>query len=113
MLVKYKCTTSLNLLNFSMLSILPSMADIPWDKWEMLSEKGEKMDTWNKGCDCEYGQIPLDWEFMLLSNIILIRAIACPLLNRCKAVDYWRWLNDVTFIRYSYLVKKYQLRLIK
>ena len=96
-----------------MLSILPSMADIPWDKWEMLSEKGEKMDTWNKGCDCEYGQIPLDWDFMLLSNIILIRAIACPLLNRCKAVDYWRWLNDVTFIRYSYLVKKYQLRLIK
>ena len=54
-----------------MLSILPPMAEIPWDWWEELSEKGEKMDSWNKGCDCQFGQIPLDWEFMLLSNIIV------------------------------------------
>ena len=88
-----------------MLSIMPPMEEIQWDWWEKLSEKGNKMDSWNQGCDCQYGQVPLDWEFMLLSNIILIRAIACPLLHKCKAVDYWRWLNDVNYIRLVIITK--------
>ena len=84
-----------------MLPLESPLEEIPWEKWKVESEIGDRMEFWNQGCDCSLPD--LSWHMIMFTPIILIRAIACPLLQECKMIDYWRWLHDVHYIRkYEY-----------
>ena len=48
-----------------MKAILPPLEDAPWEKWDILSDIGRKMEHWGKGCGHSCFQIPYSHEFML------------------------------------------------
>lgn len=80
---------------------------INWRKWEKLSEKAKRSDTWGKGCGHTCWQIPFNFSFLTMSNFIFAQALACPLLEECQAVDEW-W-HDKDFLH----LKKYEPPLIR
>ena len=91
-----------------MLAILPPEEDkqgiqrkmnIPWKKWDELSEMARRADTWGKGCGHKFMKPPFAFEFLLNSNIVPMMAISCPCLEKCEAFDEWLWYHDVHYIR--------------
>ena len=80
-----------------MLELPFKMKKIPWEDWNHDSKMGEYMSSWGHGCDCQLPEV--DWNLIMYTSLVFIRAIACPMLDQCRIIDYWRWLHDVHHIR--------------
>ena len=79
------------------LAILPNMRKIKWGHWDHLSQKGRRMKTWGKGCGHTMWTVPFATNFLTSSLIVLIRAMSCPLLDDCQAVDEWHKERDFLY----------------
>ena len=78
---------------------MPPDMDIPWKKWNDLSELARRSDTWGKGCGHHCLQPPFTLEFTMNSNIVFVQALACPRLEHCQAIDEWYWYHDYQYVR--------------
>lgn len=81
--------------------------NINWLKWDKLSDKARRSDSWGKGCGHTCWQIPFKFSFLTMTNFIFVQAIACPLLEECQAIDEWLYDQDFLYI------KKYEPPLIR
>ena len=85
------------------LAILPNLRKVKWNEWEHLSKKGRRMKTWGKGCGHTMWISPFSINFLTSSLIVFMRAMSCPLLDQCQAVDEWHKDQDFLYeSRYSY-----------
>ena len=78
---------------------LPSKSKLQWGKWEEMSKKAIRSDTWGKGCGHRCIQPPFTYEFVMNTNFIFLQAISCPLLENCQAIDEWCYHQDFTYIQ--------------
>ena len=78
---------------------MPPDMDIPWKKWDDLSELARRSDTWGKGCGHRCIQPPFTMEFTMNSNIIFVQAISCPFRENCQAIDEWYCYHDYQHVR--------------
>ena len=72
---------------------------INWLKWDQMSEKARRSDTWGHGCGHKCIQPPFSYEFVMNTNFIFLQAMSCPRLDKCEAIDEWNYHQDFTYIR--------------
>ena len=77
----------------------PSKSRISWKKWEEMSEKARRSDTWGHGCGHSLFQPPFSFEFVMNTNFIFVQALSCPLFDKCQAIDEWNYQKDFLYIR--------------
>ena len=77
----------------------PSKSRVSWTKWEEMSKKAIRSDTWGKGCGHKCFQTPFTYEFIMNTNFVFLQALSCPDLEDCEALDEWQYHRDFTYIR--------------
>ena len=82
-----------------LLSRMRKRTKISWTKWEEMSKKAVRSDTWGHGCGHRCIQIPFTYEFVMKTGFIFLQALSCPLLEECEAIDEWHYHQDFLYIR--------------
>ena len=76
---------------------------IPWKKWDELSNKARFMDHWGKGCGHSLKNLAkllnCDENLLRKSNLVFLCAISCQEFDNCQAIDEWRWHQDFLTVR--------------